>query len=554
MAKDDALNSKLSALATAIPELTVDRLTSSEGAAALGVETRGSRNPIYRFELTEPGVGTWDAIAFTLILNGAGRPASRVEALGQAFAAGADALFAHNPFLMVFDFAEGRFMAVSAATLFSAFASEAASRDIPYSETSNFSLTPAFQHRTITMYATVSEADIWWCGDIEALTAQELLAGLKRMRDETAAADVPRIEAAVKDRLARAPDASVEVEGGSPMSIVPVGGVVDDGEEEPDIQIESRVWRMILTAIRSSPAVILVGPPGTGKTALVRQAVRTLATDEVFAAEGEALPMPLWATPDESWTARDLIGGDTVVAGEIAFRPGWVLRSIEEKRWLVLDEANRADLDRIFGGLMTWLAGGRVTVGTENSSAGAKEIRLGWSTGPTRREDAGGAVHYFAGPSWRLLGTYNALDAQRVFRFGSALGRRFLRVPVPAPRPELFPEILERGSSALDPVLATAITRLYAAHHESEATLLGPALFLGIARYLSASNVTDDSEHAGGASRDEVLAEAYLVNVGTWLAQLEPTDRDKLRERTVTAGALRDTDWAWIESMLPSLA
>ena len=106
MAKDDALNSKLSALATAIPELTVDRLTSSEGAAALGVETRGSRNPIYRFELTEPGVGTWDAIAFTLILNGAGRPASRVEALGQAIAARADALFANNPYLMVIDFAE----------------------------------------------------------------------------------------------------------------------------------------------------------------------------------------------------------------------------------------------------------------------------------------------------------------------------------------------------------------------------------------------------------------------------------------------------------------
>lgn len=554
MAKDDALNFKLDELATSTPALAVTRLTSSEAAAAVGTDIRRSPNPIYRFEVNEPGEVPFTAIAFTLILNAAGRPATRAEALGQAIAAGADALFQHNPFLLVFDYSASRFMAVSAAKLFGAFATEAASRDIPYSETSNFSLTPSFEHHTITMYATISAADIWWCGDLEALTAEDLLTGLKRMRDETTAADVSRIEAAVKDRLARSPDASPEVVGTSPMSIIPVGGLVDEGEEEPDIRIEPRVWRMILTAIRSSPAVILVGPPGTGKTALVRQAVRTLATDDAFAGEGESLAAPLWATPDESWTARDLIGGDTVVAGEIAFRPGWVLRAIEESRWLVLDEANRADLDRIFGGLMTWLAGGRVTVGTENSSAEAKEIQLGWSSGRSRREEADGAVHYFAGPSWRLLGTYNALDAQRVFRFGNALGRRFVRVPVPAPGPELFHEILERLNADLDPSLASAVANLYAAHHASEATLLGPALFLGVARYLSACNVTEESEGGGGPIREDVLPEAYLVNVGTWLAQLEPSDRDGLRERTVTSGALRETDWTWIESMLPSLA
>src|SRR5690606_32270056 len=106
-----------------------------------------------------------------------------------------------------------------------------------------------------------------------------------------------------------------------------------------------------------------------------------LSEDPQFVPEGGVFHDPLWATPDESWTTRDLVGGDTIVDGHIRFRPGWVVRAIADDRWLVLDEANRADMDRIFGGLLTWLSGGTVAIGSEHSGADAREILLGWTTG-----------------------------------------------------------------------------------------------------------------------------------------------------------------------------
>jgi MoxR-like ATPase len=248
---------------------------------------------------------------------------------------------------------------------------------------------------------------------------------------------------------------------------------------------------MIIKSIESSPAVILVGPPGTGKTALLQQAI------EAFAPESHGLAVPLWATPDESWTARELVGGETISSGEIVFRPGWVLRSIDENRWLVLDEVNRADMDRIFGGLLTWLSGGSVNVGVESANPGAKAVQLGWKAGVSERIVEAGTIRYLAGDNWRLLGTYNALDAQRVFRFGAALGRRFLRVPIPAPEPEVFAQLTNERANDLPVQIRTALYRLYDAHYQNDATRLGPALFLEMCKYVRASlrsnNVASDA-------------------------------------------------------------
>ena len=406
--------------------------------------------------------------------------------------------------------------------LFGAFAARASGDVLPYSGTASFSLTPNFQHSTINMYAELREPIVWATSTVpDSFSADGLVAFLRRVADDTAAksADIPAIVEAIKTRLSAAPSESLT----TAVEVVAASGTIETeyAHAEPqddEVQVEDRLWHIILAAIASSAAVILVGPPGTGKSALISKAVRTISVNRQ--ANGQpGIKIPIWATPDESWTSRELIGGETVAGGEIVFQPGWVLRAIAEERWLVLDEANRGDLDRIFGALLTWLAGEKVTVGVESPAEDAKLIELGWTHGQSRVEmvegvdERRGAIRYLAGKDWRLLGTYNALDTQRVFRIGAALGRRFVRVPIPSIPPSLFNQVLESRANDLPDELRTKISLLYNAHYQEEITRLGPALFLGMCNYLRVALET----RATGSSTTEPEGSATMpVNAEQW--------------------------------------
>jgi hypothetical protein len=217
-------------------------------------------------------------------------------------------------------------------------------------------------------------------------------------------------------------------------------------------------------------------------------------------------------------------------------------------------------MDRIFGALLTWLAGQPVHVGTVGSHPGSGPVRLGWGDGAEsvvlggdqlRADDPGTEpVDYLAGTEWRLLGTYNALDAQRVFRFGQALGRRFAHVPVPAPDAQAFGRALEPHLAGLtdDGLRGTvrdSAVAMYSAHLASTGATLDPAVFLDIPGCVAAGAQT-------GSDVSELLAEAHLTSLGTWLARLADDELDKL---TVSMSAERalGAQWTWVRRQLPAL-
>lgn len=326
------------------------------------------------------------------------------------------------------------------------------------------------------------------------------------------------------------------------------------------IEIDSRIERMVRLAILSAPAVILVGPPGSGKTTLLRQVVDRIVTDPKTFGFGVGPAGVEWSAAEENWSTTDLVGGQTIDGSELRFRPGRVLSAIAASKWLVIDEVNRADMDRIFGGLLTWLSGQDVTLGPVSPTIGSPQVELGWSTSNlcsveneqllTAPEIGAGPVRYMAGTEWRLLGTYNALDAQRVFRFGHALGRRFLRVPIPAADAERFrTALLAQGSGLTEPLL-DAVVAIYAAHLANSLTTLGPALFLRMADYIAAGVGTDAEPLTGISQVDrELLAEAYLVNVGTWLREMEDEMPALGRAIVDDHHALSQSEWDWIVEM-----